>query len=399
MGQRDISALVAVVVAACGSSSEAPSTPPAAAPPTTAPAAKPRAPAIERRLYPIRADASSFLESEHPPFVQYHPNYAIDGDPKTAWNEGAPNDGPGEWVRFTVTKQQSVSRVRLRILDGFHYSDAIYRANARAKTVDIRLLPDGKPRRQVLDDKMAWQEIALATETPVLDGIEIKVVDVYPGAKFKDLAISELEIYATSESPEQPDVEKRQLGAILAWKKEQRALAELASVPAVELAPGDPATMPDAARSYIERARAVTIKTMSSVAISARNKEVSAEAIQSCYQPGAGADCLAPLYTTAAMVTRDDPRGTGCFDSALRMNGPSELAVARCSMVASRSAQEESWTGLVLEYDDESRLRVVLTPEGHVTWLEWGRRDGKPQITGGAWMDPSGSVRALIVAR
>jgi hypothetical protein len=395
MGHRDW-ALAVVVCAACGSSSETPTTSPPAAPSTVEPAAKPRAQAIERRLYPTRADASSFLEAEHPPYVQYHPNYAIDGDPKTAWNEGAPNDGPGEWIRFAVTKQKNVGRVRLRILDGFHYSEPIYRANARAKTIDIRLLPDGKPRRQILDDKMAWQEIAFPTETAVLDAIEIKVVDVYPGAKFKDLAISEVEIYVTSESPEQPDVEKKQADAIAAWKKDQRALSELASVPSVELAPGDSATMPGAARPYIERAKRASIRTMSSVAVAVRGKDVSAEAVLSC---GAGSECLAQLYSNAAMVTLEDPRGTGCFGAVFRQNGQDELAIGKCQLMATRSQMDEEWTGMVLEYDDESRLRVVLTPEGNITWFDWGKRDGKQQIVGGASMDGTGSVHALQVVK
>jgi len=83
MGHR---AVVVVVCAACGSSSETPPASSAPAAPSTVEPARPRAPSIERRLYPTRADASSFLEAEHPPYVQYHPNYAIDGDPKTAWN-------------------------------------------------------------------------------------------------------------------------------------------------------------------------------------------------------------------------------------------------------------------------------------------------------------------------
>ena len=156
--------------------------------------------------------------------MSYHPNYAVDGDPKTAWNEGGPTDGPGEWLRIPVTRQRGVSRVRLRLLDGFHYSKQIYAANSRAKNIEVRLLP-GKAAAQrfTLEDKMAWQEIAFDAKAELVDAIELRVVDVYRGASYKDLAISEVEVYVTSTSPEDPELEQQNAKSLAAWATQHYA--------------------------------------------------------------------------------------------------------------------------------------------------------------------------------
>src|SRR5207344_1749126 len=112
-------------------------------------------------------------------------------------------------LKIPLTRQRAVSHVRLRILDGYHKSKAIYQANARAKTIEIRTLPNGSPTRHALVDQMIWQEIGFDTSAATVDGIQLTVVDVYPGAKYKDLCISEIEVYVTSESPEDPELEKQ----------------------------------------------------------------------------------------------------------------------------------------------------------------------------------------------
>ena len=51
---------------------------------------------IERRLYSDRVEASSFLWTDWNKFQEnYHPNYILDGDPATAWVEGADSSGAG----------------------------------------------------------------------------------------------------------------------------------------------------------------------------------------------------------------------------------------------------------------------------------------------------------------
>ena len=386
-----------VAIAACGSSNSSSDPPaPRVVPiPVAAAPEPPRKPSIERRLYPIDVDASSFLEAETRPYVQYHPSYTIDGDPKTAWNEGAPGDGAGEWLRFHVTHQEGVSHVRLRILDGFQYDDAIYKANPRAKTVEIKLLPDGKPHRAVLADQTAWQDIAFSTETPVLDRIELKVVDVYPGARFEDLAISEVEIYVTSQTPEKPDVEKAQLDAILAWKKHQRAMAELASMDAPAIVDSDTEIkMPAAAQPFLDRAEDThrhSLGGLDELAASVKGDAVVPVSLQDCFLNRFDSGCLAQLFTTSGLkVSVKDATPGKCRPRLIGRIEPDdsirELVITACFDHSTRAAMESAeGAGFILEYDDDGQLRAMVS-EKHTAYFEWGQVGGKRTIVGGAWM-------------
>ena len=386
-----------VLLAACGSSSDraGPAPAPAARPTSPARSEPPPAPLVERRLHPTSVDASSFLESSTLPYLQYHPNYAVDGDPKTAWNEGTHGKGANKYLRFHVTPQRDVSRVRLRVLDGFQYSDAIYRANPRAKTIEVRLLPAGTPPfRQVLADDKAWQEIVIPTEAPAVDAIELAVVDVYPGAKYKDLAISEIELYATSRTPEQPDVEKQHLDAIVAWKKRQHDMTELVSAGAIDLvASNDPATIPSEADKLFERGQR-PLGGSSQLFVSRKEIDVTADALLDCAdKDDFDAACFAPLYSTIGLaMTERDHAIKSPSDCTPFLTGSSsgdaidEIAIVRCEDTSSRGGFEFRLSGVVLEYDDSARLRAIVSRNRYV-WLEWGTRAGKPAIVGGAWRE------------
>ena len=77
----------------------------------------------ERRLHPDRATASSFLWNDWNRFQEnYHPLYLVDDDPKTAWVEGVAGHGDGEWVKVHTTRVAAVTKVRLRLRNGYHKS-------------------------------------------------------------------------------------------------------------------------------------------------------------------------------------------------------------------------------------------------------------------------------------
>jgi hypothetical protein len=416
----NIRVLGLVVVAACGSSSESPPPTPKPIPlPAVAPAPPPK-PDIERRLYPTEVTASSFLEANTRPYVQYHPNFAADADTTTAWNEGAPGDGPGEWLRFAVTPQQGVSRIRLRVSNGFQFNDAIYKANPRAKTIEITPLPGGKPHRHVLTDDQAPQEIIIPTELPALQAIELKIVDVYPGSRFKDLAISEVEIYVTSKTPERPDIEKANLAAILDWKQHQ---LDLASVPGI-FTVGDPIEMPAEAGPFLEAARQASLAAPE-VTITTANDPIGTDpgALVSCI--GAGqfdSNCLADLYTTKGLKLAHSSSKNNLHECHPWLHGKrepdgsiGELVVSYCVNSPSRmGAEYHEEVGVALEYDDDGHLRAIVAPtqftypEGrtipHALYLEWGKLNGGQQVVvKGAWTDKANAdapevVHALIRA-
>ena len=125
----------------------APPTPPAAQPVLSAP--------IERRLHSDNIDASSFLWNDWNKFVEnYHPNYLADDDPATAWVEGAKGSGAGEWLRIQTTPLDHTTRVRLHVRNGYQKSKDLFKANARAKEVTLRLLPSNTEQRVTLADRL-----------------------------------------------------------------------------------------------------------------------------------------------------------------------------------------------------------------------------------------------------
>lgn len=181
---------------------------------------------VERRLYPDRVDASSFLWNDWNKFQEnYHPLYAVDDDPVTAWVEGASGPGVGEWVRFDVTDLDGTTGVRLRVRNGYQKSSSLWKANARAREVTVRLLPGGQTAKVTLTDTEGWQELTLNQPSGPLDAVELRVGSVYPGAKYEDLCISDVEVYATSSARDNPVAETTKLGRVKAWKAERVAAA------------------------------------------------------------------------------------------------------------------------------------------------------------------------------
>ncbi len=182
----------------------------------------------ERRLHTDNVDASSFLWNDWNKFVEnYHPNYLADDDPATAWVEGAKTSGAGEWVRFNVTPLANTTKVRLKIRNGYQKSKDLFKANARAKGITVKLLPGKVEKKLVLDDKDGWQEITIEQPAGELRAVELDVVSVYDGSKYPDLCISDLQVFATSETADNPAFEKSKRGKLMQWRAARLAAAKL----------------------------------------------------------------------------------------------------------------------------------------------------------------------------
>jgi hypothetical protein len=200
-----------------------------------APAAASAAP-VERRLHSNSLEASSFLWNDWNKFQEnYHPNYVADDDAKTAWVEGAASSGAGEWLRINVTPLDKTTGVRLKIRNGYQKSTGLWKANARAKDVTVRLLPSRVEQKAVLTDKNGWQELSIAQPAGQVSAIELKVGSVYEGTKYADLCISDVQVFATSETPDNPAFEKSKRKQLLDWRKARVAAAKLFAKKEVEL--------------------------------------------------------------------------------------------------------------------------------------------------------------------
>lgn len=196
--------------------------------PGAAPAQAPLASPVERRLFSDTIEASSFLWNDWNRFQEnYHPNYVGDDDPATGWVEGVEGSGAGQWLRLAVTPLDGTSAVKLKIRNGYQKSAALFKANARAKEITVKLLPSGATAKATLTDKQGWQEVAVAQPAGQLRAVELSIGSVYEGSKYADLVISDVQVFATSTTRDNPTFEKSKRQSLLDWRKARMAAAKL----------------------------------------------------------------------------------------------------------------------------------------------------------------------------
>jgi len=129
-----------------------------------------------------------------------------DGDARTAWIEGKSDYGVGESVTFHFTKElwesdESHPDVRGRdkvnfngfsVLNGYTKSEPLWHANSRVKR--LRVYRNTEAVFDIsLADSMAVQLVECSTIwLHPNDTIKVEIMEVYPGDKYKDTAITEL---------------------------------------------------------------------------------------------------------------------------------------------------------------------------------------------------------------
>lgn len=114
----------------------------------------------------------------------YGPDH-LDGDTATAWCEGAPGDGRGEYLRIAYAAPVRFKSVLVG--NGYAKSRAIYFANARARTVRIET-GDGLRFAAELPDRGESHEIRLP-RTVTTTSLRLTIVDTYAGDKHRDLCL------------------------------------------------------------------------------------------------------------------------------------------------------------------------------------------------------------------
>lgn len=114
----------------------------------------------------------------------------IDGNPATAWVEARTDDGIGEWIVIHFTQPRSVSGVEVQ--NGYAKNADIYGKNGRVREIEINL-SNGQTSRHALSDSSNPQTIRLSGADAV-NWIQLKILSVYPGSKYRDTAISELRV-------------------------------------------------------------------------------------------------------------------------------------------------------------------------------------------------------------
>jgi hypothetical protein len=406
-------------------------------------AAKP----IERRLHSDNLDASSFLWNDWNKFVEnYHPNYAADDDPVTAWVEGAKGSGAGEWLRVQVTPLDKTTRVRLRVRNGYQKSKDLWKANARAKAITVRLLPSKVEKKVTLKDADGWQEVVVDQPSGQVRSVELAVGSVYEGTRYADLCISDVQVFATSETPDNPAFEKSKLANLMSWRSSRMAAAKMFSAKKVELpiypayevektkwsggggdrgdliaeAMKDPGFAKEwkgalAAAAALEGNLASMTRAQLAPASQARLIEVdglqipTVDELGSDFGPFFENDAIRlPLLGLVSSMFADQLRVLDVKDRQTieqyqesqkacgadvawvsrdqpKEGGPARvaaIAIGRCEKLEGRGGSYIGRTVELMIYDATGKL-VLLVGEGHVEGYRWTADAGKPMLAGG----------------
>lgn len=131
--------------------------------------------------------SSSTLEPE----ASYSIYNIIDGKNTSGWAEG--NTGNGVNEKFGVKFDKAVNITHISIWNGYQRSGKHFNDNCRLKKISIES-SNGTKNTVELKDIPGSQKIEMPT-TIKDNYIDIKVLEVYEGEKYKDLVLSEIKFY------------------------------------------------------------------------------------------------------------------------------------------------------------------------------------------------------------
>jgi len=124
--------------------------------------------------------------------VTYHPANAFDFKRETAWVEGNPGDGIGEWIAAQSEQEQFLSGIEL--VNGFAKSKETYYNNNRVKRILIEFSDGTEITENLEDDLLELQSIDFGHEVKTTS-LKTTIMEVYPGNKYRDTCISEIRFF------------------------------------------------------------------------------------------------------------------------------------------------------------------------------------------------------------
>jgi hypothetical protein len=147
--------------------------------------------------------ASSTLEKKD----KYGAKNAFDGDPATAWCEGVDGTGVGQTLTVELDGEYLIDTAFM--LGGYFKSESTLESNARVKKIRVRFadvdqtvtvpdptvsreLPDGYPHSWFEAAKSSPSGLGGAWGERMASKLEFEIVEVWPGAKYEDLCISDM---------------------------------------------------------------------------------------------------------------------------------------------------------------------------------------------------------------
>lgn len=161
----------------------------AAAPPATVLRAV-RAPARDGVCEPGPFDVTYCASSVLDPIKnnRYDPRMLFDGDRATAWVEAEKEDGVGETITLHFGRERALTG--FEIINGYDKDQKTWSNNSRLRTLEASTA-EGEALAIRLEDVRGASRVDFGREirTPWL---ELRIKEVFPGARFRDTAVSEL---------------------------------------------------------------------------------------------------------------------------------------------------------------------------------------------------------------
>jgi hypothetical protein len=151
---------------------------------------------------PVTLFASSTLPdnpASRPPFterrIRYSPYNLLDGDPRTAWAEGADGSGLGESVSFSFDfmhlSVEEITIDEIRVLPGY-FDERHFKANNRVRRLRLRA---GEGASLAVDLADAMSEQVIVPPEPIVlsarqNSLTLAIEDVFRGDTYDDTCLS-----------------------------------------------------------------------------------------------------------------------------------------------------------------------------------------------------------------
>ena len=147
----------------------------------------------EGRWYARHQNYKASASSTLPP--QGDKNYGVEnlkgGGEGRVWSAGNSNNGLGEWVELAPDVAKPVYAIHL--LPGFAETEALFKANARPKTIEV-LLNNEFRFSAPIQDQRETQVIRVTGYDKPVSKIRLTIMESFAGSAYKDLCISSVSL-------------------------------------------------------------------------------------------------------------------------------------------------------------------------------------------------------------
>ena len=138
------------------------------------------------------AFASSVLENND---SRYGARNVLDGNPETAWSEGAAGYGVGEWIQIERDTPAEITKIHIR--NGYHKFPETYDNNGRLKAFRLDF-SDGSSLTYAVDahEFRGETDLIIPLSRPVSTRfVRLTILDAFEGERFEDTCISDIIAY------------------------------------------------------------------------------------------------------------------------------------------------------------------------------------------------------------